>query len=217
MILVCPGIDKNPQARTPHGLVSILGPVCSKRLIEFDFDENLNNFRPAERQKEALFNIAKQPEGMVYVALSGSTVIGYVTFHRPNKYSRWSKHPRILEVGTIEVAPKWRKFKIAHKLLELAFKNPLLESYILITIEFCWHWDLEQTNMNIWQYQRMLARLLGSVGMRKTPTDDQSILEHPANVLMVKFGNNISSEDLKLFSEIQFENNEKNNHLYKHG
>jgi acetoin utilization protein AcuA len=205
MCLICPGVKKSPQAHASHGLVKILGPLSSECLKQLAFDEGLRNFRPADRQKEALVNITRQPEGMVYGALNRSTIIGYVTFHRPNKYSRWNKHPRILELGTIEVTPKWRKFKIARQLLELAFGNPVLEDYVIITIEFCWHWDLEQSRLNVWQYQKMLTRLLGSVNMQRIPTDDPSILEHPANVLMVKFGKHVSPADLKLFSALQFE------------
>lgn len=205
MSLICPESEKTPQVRTPRGVVYFLGPVGSQCLQLLNFDEGLRNFRPANRQKEALVNIARLPEGMVYVALHHSTVIGYVTFHRPSKYSRWSKHPRILEVGTIEVAPRWRKFKIARNLLEVAFSNPVLEQYILITIEFCWHWDLEQARLDVWQYQKMLTRLFGAVGMQRTATDDPTILEHQANVLMVKIGGNVSPADRKLFAELQFE------------
>ncbi len=203
--IIYPPAEKTLQVQTPRGAVHLLGPVRSERLQQLTFAEGLRNFRPANRQKEALVKIAALPEGMIYAALHGETVIGYVTFHRPNKYSRWSKHPRVLEVGTIEVAPEWRQFKIAKKLLELAFDNPALDDCIVITIEFCWHWDLEQARMNVWQYQKMLTRLFGSVGMQKIPTDDPTITEHPANVLMAKFGKNVSPADLQLFAELQFE------------
>lgn len=206
MSLVCPELANNPKIRTPRGLVDLSGPVSSRCLKHFVFAEGLTNFRPAPRQKEALVKIAGLPEGMVYIAAHSDTVVGYVTFHRPHRYSRWYQHPHILEVGTIEIAPEWRRFKIAQKLLELAFRNPVLEEYIVITTEFYWHWDLARTRMDVWQYQNMLARLFGAVGMHKTATDDPAILEHPANVLMVKFGKQVPPADRNLFAELQFLN-----------
>ena len=206
MSLVCPELANSLTVHTPRGIVELSGPVSGQSLKRLAFAEGLTNFRPAERQKEALVKIAGLPEGMIYLAVHNGMVVGYVTFHRPHRYGRWSKHPRILEVGTIEIAPEWRRFKIAQKLLELAFSNPALEEHILITTEFCWHWDLARTRMNVWQYQNMLARLFGAVGMQKVPTDDPAILEHPANVLMVKFGKKISAADQGLFAELQFLN-----------
>lgn len=206
MSLVCPESVNNSPVRTSRGRVDLSGPVSSQSLKRLAIAESLTNFRPAERQKEALVKIAGLPEGMVYVAVHNDTIVGYVTFHRPHRYSRWSKHPQILEMGAIEIAPEWRRFKIAQNLLELAFHNPVLEEYIVLTTEFCWHWDLARTRMDVWQYQNMLARLFGAVGMQKTATDDPAILEHPANVLMVKFGKQISMADRKLFAELQFLN-----------
>ncbi len=206
MSLVCPEPANNLSVHTARGRVDLSGPVGSQSLKRLAIAEGLTNFRPAEKQKEALVKIAGLPEGMVYVAVHNNTIVGYVTFHRPHRYSRWSKHPRILEMGAIEIAPEWRRFKIAQSLLELAFRNPVLEEYIVITTEFYWHWDLALTRMDVWQYQNMLARLFGAVGMQKTATDDPAILEHPANVLMVKFGKQISTADRKLFAELQFLN-----------
>ncbi|MEW6274372.1 MAG: GNAT family N-acetyltransferase [Bacillota bacterium] len=204
MSLACQELEKS-SVQTPRGVVTLSGPVSSQCLQELAFAEGLRNFRPAQRQKEALVKIAGLPEGMVYVALHDKTAIGYVTFHRPHKYSRWFKHPRILEVGTIEVDPEWRKFKIAKKLLALAFSNPVLEEYIVITTEFCWHWDLARARLDVWQYQKMLAGLFATVGLQRVSTDDPAILEHPANVLMVKFGKYISKADLELFARLRFE------------
>lgn len=205
MKTACERIEKRVELSTPQGTVNVLGPVNARRLKEYAFHEGLNNFRPPQRQKEALLTIAGLPEGMVYVALHGSMIVGYITFHRPHRYSRWSRHPRVLELGTIEVAPEWRQYRVGKKLLEVSFANPLLEEYIVITTEFSRHWDLARARLNVWQYQKMLTKLFGSTGMQNTPTDDPAILEHPANVLMVRFGKNISATDRLLFTEIQFE------------
>jgi len=203
----CPDIKEVFWMDTPQGIIELLGPVSSQNIKQLTFNNGLNNLRPADRQKEALVNIAQIPGGIIYIAVHLNEVTGYVSFHPPNKYSRWHRHPHILEIGTIEVAPDWRKHKIAAKLLQIAFSNPFFEKYIVITLEMHRHWDLRKTRLTVWQYQKMLTKLLGTVNLQKTPTDDPCILEHPANVMMVRFGQNVTKEDIYLFQELQFEKN----------
>lgn len=201
----CPDIKEVFRVDTPQGIIELLGPVSSQVLKQFTFHKSLNNLRPADRQKEALINIAKIPKGIIYTAVHSNQIVGYVSFHPPNKYCRWHKHPHVLEMGTIEVAPDWRKFNIAAKLLQKTFKNPIFEEYIIITLEMYRHWDLRQTHLTVWQYQKMLTKLLGTVNLQKIPTDDPCILEHSANVMMVRYGKNITADDIRLFQDLQFE------------
>lgn len=191
--------------KTSLGEVFVEGPVAASDLEKMYLNSKLTNFRPPDRQKEALITISKMPEGMIYLARHGPEVIGYVTFHYPDKYSRWSKHPRVLELGGIEVSPDWRNCGIGVALLKEAFSNPVMEDYIVVTIEFCWHWDLKSTRLAMFDYQRMLAKLFGVVGLEKRATDDPDILEHPANVLMVRHGKNVAKEDIMLFESMLFE------------
>ncbi|WP_018086781.1 GNAT family N-acetyltransferase [Desulfurispora thermophila] len=180
------------------------GPVNSITLSDLNMDDKLCNFRQPEKQKIALREIAASTDGIVYIARTGNCIVGYVTFHRPDSFSRWSKHPRILELGAIEVSPLYRKHKLARRLLQMAFANPIMEDFIVITIEFCWHWDLDNTGLTIWEYQKMLTKLFGSVGLEKVDTDDPDILEHVANVLMARIGNNVSQQDIEMFRAMQF-------------
>lgn len=53
-------------------------------------------------------------------------------------------------------------------------------------MEYFWHWDLEGSCFSVWEYQRMLTGLFGSVGLQKVSTNDLEITEHPANVLMAR-------------------------------
>ena len=191
--------------KTSLGEVLVEGPAQAATLEKLYLNEKLTNFRPPERQKEALMTISKMPEGMIYIARHGLEIIGYVTFHYPDRYSRWSKHPQVLELGGIEISPDWRKCGIGVALLKEAFTNPVMENHIVVTIEFCWHWDLKRTGLEIFEYQRMLARLFGSVGLEKRLTDDPDITEHPANVLMVRVGKNVHINDRMLFESMLYE------------
>ncbi|BAF59500.1 MAG: GNAT family N-acetyltransferase [Pelotomaculum sp.] len=187
--------------------VLIEGPVEAEELEGYYMNGRLNAFRPPARQKEALISISKLPEGMVYIARCNSEIIGYITFHYPDGYSRWSRHPRVLELGCIEISPDWRNNGIGAALLKEAFSNPALENYIVVTIELCWHWDLKNSGLEMFEYRSMLTKLFGSVGLVKQATDDPDVTEHPANVLMARPGRNVGKEDIILFESMLFEKN----------
>ena len=193
------------EINTPQGQVFIEGPVKRDYIASLLIDPQLSNFRNPVRQKEALMIVANSPEGMVYIARHGKNIIGYVSFHVPSPYTRWSKHPRILELGAIEVSTRWRRFGIAANLLKETFQNNLLEEYIIIICEFQQHWDLRGTKMNAWNYQRMLARLYGSEGFKKRRTDDPEILEHPSNMFLARFGRKVNSAYIKAFEELTYQ------------
>lgn len=192
------------EIETSLGKVYIEGPVTGNYIKSLGFDHQLNNFRLPEKQQVAVAEIADAEDGMVYILRYKDIIIGYVTFHDPDPTSRWCKHPKVYELGAIEISPQFRNNKLSIKLLHTAFSNPVMEDKIVITTEYCWHWDLEKTGLDIWSYQRMLAKVFGSVGMTKVETDDPDICEHVANVLMVRYGKNISDDDKKEFKNLQF-------------
>jgi len=182
----------------------IEGPVSPEYLKKLYLNKELDSFRPPEKQKLALEEIAGLPGGMVYVVRRSLEVIGYITFHYPDSYSRWSKHKKILELGAIEVSPSWRNIGVGKNLLNKAFSNPVLEDYIVITVEFCWHWDLERTGLTVYEYQKMLEKFFGQAGLKKKVTDDPDITDHPANVLMARIGRNVPQSDVILFESMLF-------------
>lgn len=197
-------IKKEVRLETPKGTVVLEGPVTAQEIAPLTMNEGLTNFRPPERQKQALMEITNLPDAMIFIARHEEEIIGYVTFHHPESFTRWSKHPRILELGGIEVSPAWRGCKVAENLLKVAFSYPVMENYIVITMEFCWHWDTRNTGLDVWAYQKMLTKLFGKVGLKKVTTDDPDILEHPANVLMARIGQNVGKQDVALFEALRF-------------
>lgn len=194
-----------PLLHCDKGTIDIEGPVTGEYLSGLDFDENLHNFRIAKKQKKCLCEIADSPDGLIYIARFCNTVVAYVTFHNPDPCTRWVKHPLVLELGAIEVSPFWRKHKIARHILRFAFSNPLMRERIVVTMEYCWHWDLEGSGLTLWNYQRLLTGLFGTVGLHKISTNDPEIAEHPANVLMARIGENVPREDAALFDALRFE------------
>ncbi|MCD5407501.1 MAG: GNAT family N-acetyltransferase [Desulfotomaculum sp.] len=178
--------------------------ITTEQLIHLSINEGLKNFRPAKRQQQALISIIDLPDAKVFIARYENEIIGYVTFHHPDKYSRWSKHPLALELGAIEVAPQWRKYKIAYQLMYKIFNAAFVEDYIIVTFVYCWNWDLPGSNLSIWEYQRMMTKLFSSVGLKNLVTDDPDILEHPANIMMVRYGEKVPLEDIQSFKQLAF-------------
>ncbi|MCL2338220.1 MAG: GNAT family N-acetyltransferase [Firmicutes bacterium] len=194
------------QLAINKGTVSVEGPVSRTRLEAMAIDDGLGNFRSPRRQKEALMDIADLPEGLVYIAQIDEKIVGYVLFHYPGEFSRWIRHPRLLELGAIEVSHNWQNRGLAKALLAEAFKNHSLEEFIVITTEFHWHWDLKGSGLNVWQYRDMLKKLFSSVGFKRRHTDDPEILEHQANMLMVRVGNNVSKSHADMFTDLTYQN-----------
>ncbi|WP_347491189.1 GNAT family N-acetyltransferase [Desulfoscipio sp. XC116] len=190
--------------KTELGLLVYEGPVDGALLANCVIHTELSNFRQPELQKAALNIIADLPEGMVFIARNAQTIVGYVTFHYPDEYSRWFKHPAVLELGGIEVANKYRQNRLGSELLDIAFNSRLMEKNIVITTEYFRHWDTKGNQMNIWEYRKMLDRLFGKVGFMSKPTDDPDILEHPVNVLMARCGSEVNYDELMLFEEMAF-------------
>lgn len=196
------GTSINYNFHTPKGNVVIEGPVTGQRLSELRMGQGLNNFRPYGRQYEALKTIAQFSESMIFVASHEHEITGYVTFLYPDKYTRWAEHPRVIELGGIEMDRDWRRCNIGSSLLKFSFMKGDWEDYIVITTEYFRHWDMEGNNLSVWDYRKLLDAFFGQAGFVSQPTCDPDILEHPANVLMARFGSRVAYEDKSLFEQI---------------
>lgn len=183
-------------------VVVVEGPVRSDILRTLTMHTDLKAFRRPTEQQQALVEIAELPEGRIIIAREGSTIVGYVTFHYPDELERWSDGGMddLIELGAIEVAKDYRSLGLGRSMVSTAFEDEQMERYIIFTTEYYWHWDLEGTRMNVWDYRKMMEKLMESVGMIWYATDDPEICSHPANCLMVRIG-----KDVPLSSEEQFD------------
>lgn len=196
---------KSQFISTPDGVVIIEGPVKAEVMTQFEMDDQLRAFRPPKRQKEALLEISKIPDGRVILAHFASRIMGYVTFHYPDSFERWSKGPiEVLELGAIEVSPRVRRYGVGRKLLEVAFADPIMENFLVIATEYYWHWDLEKTGLRVWEYRELMRQLMSPVGMVVKETDEEEIRAHPANMLMVRYGKNLATSSILQFEDLLF-------------
>ena len=71
-----------------------------------------------------------------------------------------------------------------------------MEDYIIITTEYYWHWDLKGTGLNVWEYRKVMEKMMKAGGFEYYATDDPEISSHPANCLMAE----LEKESIRIHS-----------------
>jgi acetoin utilization protein AcuA len=193
---------------TSVGHLVIEGPIHPEQLERYEFHEDLVAFRPASKQHQALIEIANLPEGRIIIAREGQMVIGYATFLYPDPLERWSEGnmDNLIELGAIEVIPKFRGSGVGKSLLTVSMMDDAMEDYIIITTEYYWHWDLKGSGLSVWDYRKVMEKMMNEGGLQWYATDDPEICSHPANCLMVRIGKRIQTESIQKFDQIRFVN-----------
>ncbi|MBW7474209.1 GNAT family N-acetyltransferase [Paenibacillus oenotherae] len=184
----------------------IEGPIPADVLSRLTLHHDLDAFRRPLEQHKALIEISELEEGRIIAARDGETIVGYVTFHYPDELERWSEGGMkdLIELGAVEVADEYRSLGLGKRMIQTAFAGDQLENAIVYTTEYYWHWDLEATGLNVWEYRTMMENLMKAVGMVWFATDDPEICAHPANCLMVRIGREVPLSSVEQFDQVRF-------------
>ncbi|MGD7044258.1 GNAT family N-acetyltransferase [Jeotgalibacillus proteolyticus] len=196
------------ELKTTKGSIVIEGPLSANDLSSLEFHEDLVAFRPPAQQHKALIEIADLPEGRIIIARDHNTIVGYVTYLYPDPLERWShgKMENLIELGAIEVIPKFRGASVGKNLLRVSMMDDAMEDYIIITTEYYWHWDLKGTGLNVWEYRKVMEKMMNAGGLEYYATDDPEISSHPANCLMARIGKRIHPSSIEQFDQLRFMN-----------
>lgn len=196
------------ELKTPLGTILLEGPILPEKLEKLEFHEGLVAFRPPLQQHKAIVEISKLPEGRIIVARNKNQVVGYVTFLYPDPLERWSEGNMedLIELGAIEVISDYRGCGVGKNMLKVAMMDRAMEDYIIITTEYYWHWDLNGTGLNVWEYRKMMEKMMNAGGLEYYATDDPEISSHPANCLMARIGARIGLESIQKFDQLRFMN-----------
>ncbi len=196
------------EMETRHGKVVVEGPVPPEQLEKYIFHDDLVAFRPPLQQQKALIEIARLEEGRIIIIRNQDIVVGYVTYLYPDPLERWAedKIDNMIELGAIEVIPAYRGSGVGKKLLQVSFMGDEMEDYLVITTEYYWHWDLKGTGLSVWDYRKMMERLMEVVGFTYYATDDPEITSHPANCLMARIGKRVQNDTIERFDRLRFRN-----------
>ncbi|MGD6795499.1 GNAT family N-acetyltransferase [Metabacillus indicus] len=196
------------EIKTPFGPLIIEGPIKPEKLAGLEFHKDLVAFRQPEQQHKALIEIAGLPEGRIIIARNRHTIVGYVTYLYPDPLERWSegKMENLIELGAIEVIPEFRGFSVGKNLLRVSMMDDAMEDYITITTEYYWHWDLKGTGLNVWEYRKVMEKMMNAGGLEWYATDEPEISSHPANCLMAKIGKRVDQDSIQQFDQLRFKN-----------
>ena len=202
---------KTYQSQTYHldeGTFVIEGPVSRSSLESMTFDDGLFAFRPPTDQFEAIKEISELEEGRIFVLRNSQHIIGYVTYHYPDPLERWSSGnlEYLIELGAIELSLAYRDLHLGSELIKVSLAADEYEDYIVLTTEYYCHWDLKNSGLDVYEYKKLMQKLMGYGGLEVFATDDPEITSHPANCLMARIGSRISIEQLQAFDDIRFMN-----------
>ncbi len=196
------------ELKHKNGNLLIEGPISSEDLKNLDFHEDLIAFRPPAQQHKALIEIAALPEGRIIIVRDQNQIVGYTTFLYPDPLERWSQGnmENLIELGAIEVIPKYRGGGVGKTLLQVSMMDDAVEDYIILTTEYYWHWDLKGTKLNVWEYRKVMEKMMNAGGLEYYATDDPEISSHPANCLMARIGKRVKQESVQQFDSLRFMN-----------
>jgi acetoin utilization protein AcuA len=200
------------RVRTSRGYVTIQHRCPAGNLARLKMAPGLGIFfhSHTDQQQEALVKIADMPDGWVTVARRGNLLVGYVTFHPPSPYVRWGKWPghELLELGGIEVDRDWRGNGIAHRLLQVALADPVVEDLIIISTGMHWYWDTEGTGLTTSDYRAMLATIFSRHGFARYRTDEPNVVSYMGDVLVARIGARVPAGRVEAFRASLFEDDQ---------
>lgn len=194
---------------TPAAPADVELRVCASAslLREVAFDPELDLFRPPARQRDALAEIASEPDACVSVALARTgapVVVGYAAFHRPDAATAAATTTVVIELGALEVAPAYRRRGIASGLLRATFDGGRFDDAVVYARLYAWHYDLGRTGLGPLAYRRFLKRLYGGVGLQTvTSAGAREIADaHGADLIMARRGPRASPASVEDFARL---------------
>jgi len=225
MLLPVPARQAFPAARSAAGLPDLMlqltgerieprverletskGPVllrdwCSPSLIErMRPDPGLHAFaRFPEREHSLLRRIVERPDSDLAIAHTpDGRIVAQVTICGPDEW--WESVPGLYEIA-IEVSTDWRRCGLAKALLQFTLRPDYFDRLILFALGYSWHWDLQGSGMDEFQYREALRRLFACVGFTEYRTTDPDIWLNPANILLARIGAHVDPEVVQRFKE----------------
>jgi acetoin utilization protein AcuA len=203
-------IAQESMTSTPFGLVRILSACSPAFLQSLTLEEGIGRFaryRSIISGIGTLATVAALPVANVTVALSpAGQIIGYIECSYPDAIEGWRDNADGLcyELGAIEVSRNWRRCGLARAMTTLVLTDPFSETKVFFLTGYCWHWDLDQTNLSEYAYRNMLVRLFRPFGFRVYLTTNPEITMSSANVLMARIGTGISAAQIERFQKMLF-------------
>jgi acetoin utilization protein AcuA len=185
--------------------------VCSPAFLRtLTLEEGIGRFaryRSIISGIKTLATVATLPDANVTIALSSAgQIIGYIECGYPDAAEGWHDNADGLcyELGAIEVSRNWRRLGLARAMTAVILADRFVETKVFFLTGYCWHWDLDQTNLSAYAYRNMLVRLFRPFGFRVYLTTNPEITMSSANVLMARIGSQITAAQIERFQKMLF-------------
>jgi len=197
---------------TAKGTVCIKSYANVASIMGLEMDAGIGIFghfgpEARQRQKDILRRVATMWDGNAVIAYTpAERIVAYICLSAPGADERWGGpgFEFVHEFGLLEVSRDWRGVGLAEKLMEIAFADEALEEKIVISTSYAWHWDIERSGLNKWQYRERLRRLLARHGFMELSTDEENICFDPANLLAARFGARVPAAQVARFKDTLF-------------
>ena len=188
-----------------NDVFTISGPVSPEKLKKLKPADGLNALRPAEKQHEALMELALSDDGMVFVCVDITasagikendrcigTIVSYVAFQKSD-FPWWQNNsfPELIELGAMETDPRWRRIGLTSALLGALFNNPdfsFFEKMVVFTLQTSFNWDIRGTGLSPWEYRRMMIRYFRKFGFLLYNSNDPEVNEDPCGFILARIG-----------------------------
>lgn len=179
--------------------ITLLSLFSAQKLL-YPFHSDLSCFGEPDKQRSRLQRILSDDQTQICIAVHQEEVVGYATLLPPEPEERWSSLSYVRVMGALEVASIYRRRHIACAILQRLFHDAKdIEKQIVLAFAYYWHWDLNHSELGVYEYKRMLKRLLISAGMEEVYTDEPDVHAHSANFSMARIGRNLSTEHMQRF------------------
>ena len=169
-------------------------------------DDGLRAFaHHPEGEYRLLLNLARNPECALALAYTESgEIVGQVTLAPADAW--WQGLASTYEIA-VEVSLPWRRLGIARQLLTLALELRTLERMILLAMGLCWHWDTAGLDLGPLRYRRLIAQLFAHHNFVEYRTAEPNIRDDPANILLVRMGNQVDHQTSSQFLSCLLQSN----------
>lgn len=97
----------------------------------------------------------------------------------------------LIELGVIEVVVLFCSYVVGKNLFIVFMMDDVMEDYIVIMIEYYWYWDLKGIGLNVWDYCKIMEKMMNKGGFMWFVIDDLEISFYFVNCLMVRIGRRV--------------------------
>ena len=194
---------------TKAGELSFESKVIAGRLQDLRLAREFQNdslYKSIFTKKDSLRRVIGHGGQVALALLEDKVIVGFAALDIPDPGERWAGigGRAVLELKAVEIAPGFRHYGIARRLLSELMSASELEEKIVYLVSYRWIWDMGQTGLSVRAYRDVLIRLFSGFGFEESLTNEPNICLEDDNIFMVRMGKNVSEQLREDFKWVRF-------------